>query len=220
MTDTSTVTDEAAGLRSKTRQRFEIIAAVLLGLATVSIAWGSYQANLWGGLQDKALTESALLSTDAASEYAEAGAIISLDQTLFVEVFLLLEQPGADEDATLDTGEYITSNMSEQGEAAVNEWYDSDREGFPFTDEYYQSFYAAGDEIIEESDAKFEEGSKNNTTGDKYVLVSTILASVLFFAGISTVLQTDRVKRVLLGGGVVLWLGAAIYIATLPIASL
>jgi hypothetical protein len=220
MTDTSAVTDGPAELQLKKKQRFEIVAAVLLGLATVSIAWGSYQANLWGGLQDKALTESALLSTDAASEYAEAGAIISLDQTLFVEVFLLLEQPGADEDATLDTGEYITSNMSEQGEAAVNEWYDSDREGFPFTDEYYQSFYAAGDEIIEESDAKFEEGSKNNTTGDKYVLVSTILASVLFFAGISTVLQTDRVKRVLLGGGVVLWLGAAIYIATLPIASL
>jgi hypothetical protein len=220
MTDTSTVTDGAAELQSKNKQRFEIIAAVLLGLATVSIAWGSYQANLWGGLQDKALTESALLSTDAASEYAEAGAIISLDQTLFVEVFLLLEQPGADEDATLDTVEYITTNMSEQGEAAVNEWYENDRAGFPFTDAYYESFYAVGDEAIEESDAKFEEGSKNNTTGDKYVLVSTILASVLFFAGISTVLQTDRVKRVLLGGGALLWLGAVIYIATLPIASL
>ena len=52
------------------------------------------------------------------------------------------------------------------------------------------------------------------------MLVSTILASVLFFAGISTVLQTNRVKRVLLGGGAVLWIAAAIYIATLPIASL
>jgi hypothetical protein len=220
MTDTSAVTDGPAELQLKKKQRFEIVAAVLLGLATVSIAWGSYQANLWGGLQDKALTESARLSTDAASEYAEAGAIISLDQTLFVEVFLLLEQPGADEDAALGTVDFITTNMSEEGEAAVNEWYDNDSEGFPFTDAYYQSFYAAGDEIIEESDAKFEEGSKNNTTGDKYVLVSTILASVLFFAGISTVLQTDRVKRVLLGGGAVLLLGAAAYIATLPIASL
>ena len=219
MTDTSTVTDGGAELQSKNKQRFEIVAAVLLGLATVAIAWGSYQANLWGGLQDKALTESARLSTDAASEYAEAGAIISLDQTLFVEVVLQLNQPGADEDAAYDTVDFITTNMSEQGETAVNEWFDNDLD-FPFTDAYYQSFYAVGDETIEESDAKFEEGSKNNTTGDKYVLVSTILASVLFFAGISTVLQTDRVRRVLLGGGALLWLGAAVYIATLPIASL
>ena len=219
MTDTSTVTDGAAELQSKNKQRFEIVAAVLLGLATVSIAWGSYQANLWGGLQDKALTESARLSTDTASEYAEAGAIISLDQTLFVEVVLQLNQPGADEDAALDTVDFITTNMSEEGEIAVNEWFDNDLD-FPFTDASYQSFYAVGDETIEESDAKFEEGSKNNTTGDKYVLVSTILASVLFFAGISTVLQTHRVKRALLGGAAALWIGAAIYIATLPIASL
>ncbi|WP_395161091.1 hypothetical protein [Ilumatobacter sp.] len=219
MTDTSTVTDELAELQSKKKQRFEIVAAVLLGLATVAIAWGSYQANLWGGLQDKALTESARLSTDAASEYGEAGAIISLDQTLFVEVVLQLNQPGADEDAALDTVDFITTNMSAEGEAAVNEWFDNDLD-FPFTEAYYQSFYAAGDETIEASDAKFEEGAKNNTTGDKYVLVSTILASVLFFAGISTVLQTDRVKRVLLGGGALLWIAAAMYIATLPIATL
>ena len=142
MTDTSTVTDGAAELQSKNKQRFEIVAAVLLGLATVAIAWGSYQANLWGGLQDKALTESARLSTDAASEYAEAGAIISLDQTLFVEVVLQLNQPGADEDAAYETVDFITTNMSEQGETAVNEWFDNDLD-FPFTDAYYQSFYAA-----------------------------------------------------------------------------
>ena len=218
MTDASTVTDEVAELQKK-QQRFEIVAALLLGLATVTIAWGSYQANLWGGMQDKALTESARLSTDAASEYEEASSIISLDQTLFVEVVLQLNQPGGDEDAALETVDFITTNMSEQGEAAVNDWFDNDLD-FPFTDAYYESFYSAGDETIQESDAKFEEGSQNNTTGDKYVLVSTILASVLFFAGISTVLHTDRVKRVLLGSAAVLWIGAAIYIATLPIASL
>ena len=122
----------------------------------------------------KALTESARLSTDAASEYGEAGAIISLDQTLFVEVVLQLDQPGADQDAAFDTVDFITTNMSAKGEAAVNEWFENELD-FPFTEAYYQSFYAAGDETIEASDAKFEEGAKNNTTGDKYVLVSTIL---------------------------------------------
>ena len=31
----------------------EFVAAVLLGLATVVIAWSTYQAALWGGQQDE-----------------------------------------------------------------------------------------------------------------------------------------------------------------------
>tara|TARA_S200000501_G_C20656500_1_gene669899 strand:- start:635 stop:877 length:243 start_codon:yes stop_codon:yes gene_type:complete len=46
------------------------------------------------------------------------------------------------------------------------------------------------------------------------------LASVLFFAGISTVLQTHRVRLALLVSGAALWIGAVSYLATLPIASL
>ena len=69
--------------------------------------------------------------------------------------------------------------------------------------------------LVSESEAKFEEGSTNNTNGDKCVLASTILASVLFFAGISTVLQTHRVRSALLVSGAALWIGAVSYLATI-----
>ena len=36
----------------------ELVAAILLGLAAVVIAWSTYQAALWGGLQDEGYTES------------------------------------------------------------------------------------------------------------------------------------------------------------------
>lgn len=220
MTDAGTTSESAvAGPQSEKSQRFELAAAVLLGLATVAIAWGAYQANLWGGLQDKALTESAILTTAAASEYESAGSLISFDQTLFVEIVLQLNQTGNLETATSDMVDFILANMTPEGRAAVTDWFDNDLD-LPFTDEYYEGFYSFGNDFVQQSDDKFEEGSTNNTNGDKYVLVSTILASVLFFAGISTVFQADRVRVMLLGGGAALWIGSAIYLATLPIASL
>ena len=222
MSDETTTSEGASTVpQSRMNQRFEVAAAVLLGLATVAIAWGAYQANLWGGLQDKALTESARLTTEAASVYEEAGSLVSFDQTLFVEVVLQLNQADADADAdvALDAVDFIITNMTPEGQAAVIDWFENDLE-LPFTQDYYDSFYAPGDELAQESEAKFEEGSKNNTNGDKYVLVSTILASVLFFAGISTVLHSNRVRFVLLGSGAVLWIGSVFFLARFPIASL
>jgi hypothetical protein len=211
--------EPSAESRQTGNRRLEVLAAVLLGLTTVAIAWGAYQANVWGGLQDEALTESARLTTAAASEYEAAGSLISFDQTLFIEVVLQLNSPDADQTAGIDTVDFLLRNMTEEGEAAVIDWFENDLD-LPFTDAYYDSFYEPADDLLSESEAKFEEGSTNNTNGDKYVLASTILASVLFFAGISTVLQTHRVRSALLVGGGALWIGAVSYLATLPIASL
>ena len=132
---------------------------------------------------------------------------------------LQLNSPDADQTAGIDTVDFLLRNMTEEGEAAVIDWFENDLD-LPFTDAYYDSFYEPADELVSESEAKFEEGSTNNTNGDKYVLASTILASVLFFAGISTVLQTHRVRSALLVSGAALWIGAVSYLATLPIASL
>ena len=69
--------------------------------------------------------------------------------------------------------------------------------------------------LVSGSEAKFEEGPTNNTNGDKYVLATTILASVLFLAGISSVLQTHRVRSAPLVSGAALWIGAVSYLATI-----
>ncbi|MEM7094998.1 MAG: hypothetical protein AAF567_18500 [Actinomycetota bacterium] len=227
MTD-ATATDATETPASETETaRLELAAAVLLGLATVAIAWAAYQANLWGGLQDKALTESANLTTQAIGSYNEAASLISFDQSLFVEIVLQFTRDQASADAadpadTMDVSEtidFLLANMTEEGQAAVNEWFENDL-ALPFTDEYYDTFYAAGDELFAQSDERFESGSESNTNGDRYVLVSTFLAAVLFFAGISTVLSEPRIRTGFLGLGALMLLGSVIYLLTLPIASL
>ncbi len=51
-----------------------------------------------------------------------------------------------------------------------------------------------------------------------YVLAVVLFAAVLFFAGMGTRLPTLRLRRLLLGMGLVLFVGTVIWIATFPIS--
>ena len=51
-----------------------------------------------------------------------------------------------------------------------------------------------------------------------YVLAVVLFAAVLFFAGMSTRLQLPRMRRILLGFGVVLFVGTVAWIGTFPIS--
>jgi hypothetical protein len=65
----------------------------------------------------------------------------------------------------------------------------------------------------------FEEAGEANENGDDYELASTILTAVLFFGGISVVLDDTRIAWALLTGAGVLFIGASVYVASLPLAS-
>ena len=51
-----------------------------------------------------------------------------------------------------------------------------------------------------------------------YVLCVVLFAAVLFFAGISTRLRTPALRRVLLGFGIVVFLGTVAWLATFPVS--
>ena len=59
---------------------------------------------------------------------------------------------------------------------------------------------------------------ENVQRATNYVLGVVLFASVLFFAGISTKLSTPLLRRVLLGFGVALFLGAVVWLATFPVS--
>ena len=96
--------------------RLDLSATFLLGFAAVLIAWGSYQSTLWGGVQDRLLTESVNTTTQATDRLQQADTIRSLDQVLFVELFSsgVCEEEG--DGAICDQ---IFANMSADGVEAV-----------------------------------------------------------------------------------------------------
>ena len=56
-----------------------------------------------------------------------------------------------------------------------------------------------------------------NERSDKYMLAVVLFATALFFAGMSTKLHALRQQEVLLALGVVIFLGAAVFVATFPV---
>lgn len=206
--------DEAAAKRRT--DIYEIIATVLLGVATVAIAWSANQSNVWGGSQDKLLAESVRVSNESVDALQVGDSTLQLDQILFVELLIQVDQQDGE---ISELSEQILDTMSEEGRSVTEQWIDGETEQ-PFADEGYQTaLYADGEELQAESDDMYAEAVQSNTNGDRYVLASTLMATVLFFAGISMVLNSERVRRVLLAVASVALTGSVIYMLTLPITS-
>jgi hypothetical protein len=101
----------------------------------------------------------------------------------------------------------------------LDAWLASDRDDpTPFDSEaYVLEELTFGEEFEDESEFQNRKGAEANQTGDEYILVTLILTSALFFAGISTVLKSLRVRVALLVVGAALFVGGSIGMLTFPI---
>ena len=68
-----------------------------------------------------------------------------------------------------------------------------------------------------EAGVRAEAAGEANQRADNYVLAVVLFASSLFFAGISTKLHSLRQREVLLAIGWTIFVGTAVWLATLPI---
>jgi hypothetical protein len=67
------------------------------------------------------------------------------------------------------------------------------------------------------ADLRLAAAGRSNRNADDYLLALVLFASSLFFAGISTKLQSSRQREVLLGLGCLIFLTAVIWVATIPV---
>ena len=65
--------------RSEPFDMFELVTAILLGLAAIGAALAGLQGGQWGGKQLEAFAESNKMTTKAATEYNEASVAINAD---------------------------------------------------------------------------------------------------------------------------------------------
>lgn len=185
----------------------EITATVLLGIAAVLIAWSTYQAQLWGGVQDTRNTNSALAIVDAADDLGRADAVGMADQLLFGDYIL---RPDEDE------ANLLLGQMSEPGQIASERWFITD-EVRPFDgDGYVYTIYGEGLAKREAAFVLFDEASNANSNGDAHVLAATITALVLFLAGVSLVLKGHLTRVLLVTGSGVILAGVIVYLISLP----
>jgi hypothetical protein len=197
----------------------ELLVAVLLGLAAVATAWAAYQSSQYGGQVLEQFSQANLNISNANAYYSEGDQTYLEDQILFVEYSKALNQDDPDLAAYLHD-----SLMSTELASAIDWWqqpenidtYDS-----PFVDEnpnYTISAYDDAAALEDDTDAAFTSGQDAGATGDKFSLITVLLAGSLFVLGITNSFRVTSMRIATICIGATLFIGAAAWMLTLPMA--
>lgn len=196
----------------------EMFAAALMSIATVATAWCAYQSAEWGGEQAFLLGESQRAGREADLHAALAAQKRNLDVAVFME---WIGGIATDNDRLT---EFYAERFPPNLGIAVEAWLateprtNPDAPPHPFAMEEYQ---VAEDSITAqaalESEAKWAEARQADENGDRFVLLTVIFASVLFFAGIEQKFRDRKVRMGLLVVGSLLFLGGLIAMLNYPL---
>lgn len=197
-------------------RRVELIAAIMLSIATVVTAWSAYQATRWSGDQAEDYTSASATRTESVRASTEANRQILIDVATFLN-WLDAEQSG--DHALADD---IHARMRKEFLPAFDAWLatapaGSIPDGTPFElPEYQLAAESESKRLENEAAALFEDGNESNEVGDDFVLAAVLFASVLFFSGLAGTFDSLRAQLFLLIlGGVMLVIGTVI-VVTLP----
>jgi protein-S-isoprenylcysteine O-methyltransferase Ste14 len=179
----------------------EVAATVVLSLAVLVASWSAYQASLWGGVQAAnasqytgQLTESSELTTLITAQFeADAQAM---------STWLVLAADGNERGMQI-----LEERFNETLRPAFDTWIDGSVDGevppgVPQDLPEYEAGFADLLEVKNFYTAGAAEASstaaKANRTGDSFILVTVIMASVMFFAGVGTKLKGKTTRLTML----------------------
>jgi hypothetical protein len=209
------VSEQTQETRRRDR-RVELIAAIMLSIATVVTAWSAYQATRWSGDQAEDYTSASATRTESVRASTEANRQILIDVATYLN-WLDAEQSG--DHALADD---IHARMRKEFLPAFDAWHatapaGSIPDGTPFElPEYRLAAEERAKRLEAKAAALFEDGNESNEVGDDFVLAAVLFASVLFFSGLAGTFDSLRAQLFLLIlGGVMLLVGTVI-VVTLP----
>jgi len=219
---------------------FELVTAILLGIAALGGAWASHQAGLWGGNCQTAYGQAANLTSQAGTVYQLGVTVANRDSALDIQAKqLILEGMTTDDEVaklkTLGVAKYLYARqMSEDGykalklpvefrtkdddklmkmpESALEKSLDVD-----LGEEFFTKMTAPGEAAFADAAKKFEEGRQANQTGDQFGLTGVLFTIALFFGGIALVFKST-VRWGFFGVGVIALTTALIFMLRLPSA--
>jgi hypothetical protein len=201
------------------RDWVEVAAAVLLAFAAVATAWSSYQATRWNGEQAK--TSGKVNKTRI--EAARASGLANAQQQVDVATFMQWVDSYARGETELVT--FYRQRFRPEFKPAFNAWIATKpltTKGAPRTPfvmpEYRLAAKVQADRLDATAEVLSAQVRKNIQRGSNYVLGVVLFAVALFFAGMSTKLTAPGLRKAMLAVGYVIFLGAAVWIATSPVS--
>jgi len=197
----------------------EVAATVVLSLAVLVASWSAYQASLWGGVQAAnasqytgQLTESSELTTLITAQFeADAQAM---------STWLVLAADGNERGMQI-----LEERFNETLRPAFDTWIDGSVDGEvpPGVPQDLPEYEAGFTELLEVKDSyaigaaeASEAAAEANRTRDSFILVTVIMASVMFFAGVGTKLKGKSTRNTMLVVAGLLCAGAIAAMLSLP----
>ena len=164
----------------------EFISAIILSLATVGTAWCGYQAAQWNG-KKASFSSKADTANLQAAQLANRGTIADArNVSLFVEWAAAIGQ-GNDEFSN-----FLYERFPVELAIATDAWlgfdplYNPDAPPSPFDlPDYHIEDLAESERLLEDVEDYRAQASKSSLIADRYLLLTVLFASVLFFGGIS-----------------------------------
>ncbi len=191
--------------------------AVLLSVVTIVAAWSGYSAAKWGTESSLKLAKASATRTKANRAFQESLTFRTADGILFNTWFAayLTHNPNG--------MRLAEKRFRPEYRVAFDAWLAT----HPFTNpdapagpqempQYIPTGEAQSRLLDASANAFYAQGQRAAETGDEYVRVTVILASVLFLVGLSTQFPLLGVRLAMIGVGAGLLIFAGVLILTLP----
>lgn len=211
------------GMSKAFEQRFELIIAILLGLAAVVGAVSAYETGIKDGDTLAAFQDGNRTADKASRLKAEVQTKRAEDQIVqtFAIGVVLNANLAPDSDFTDEANEELGNSLlnlvgsPELKEANKKCTADKACDGPPIDSKYYVVPLAAeAAQLDEQADAQFAAANKADKEGDDYSLVTIFLATSLFLYGVAAVGRGRSVKLGMAGTGAVIFLVALVLLVS------
>ena len=210
-----------------TSKRIETIVAVLLGVTTLLSAWASWISHLHGGLQSINFTQSnneSAHGTAASNVGMQAYLADYMTWNTLRDYNYELEIATADGDkekAALikeKIAKFKKQNVDGGILAEGIKWMEENKEDDPFKmPGMAEKYLEEGSKEFNKSQELLEEGKRDNTKGDSYMLVTVIYSLTLFLLGIVNTFKNMSNRIVVLAIAITFLVFAVVYMCTIPL---
>jgi hypothetical protein len=220
--DDPTLVERAEARADAVARRFdksdwiELVSALLLALATIAAAWCAYQSTRWSGVQANAYAGAGAARQESVRASNRANAQIVIDVQVF-QSWIVAKRAN-----DTDLADFWRERFRAEFVPAFEAWLASVPAGqippeSPFAMPQYQpAEQVRADELAASAEASTNEARDANQTGDNFVLLAVIFASVLFFAGVGTKFKGYRVRVAMVSFAVVMFAIGVASVLLLP----
>ena len=173
----------------------EIVATIILAVATLATAWSGYRSARWSGVQ------AANYSRASASRVESSRASAIAGQQMQVDIGLFTNWINAYADDKQQLVDFYQNRFRDEFKPAFDAWLLTDPKTNPEAPkspfampEYSLAKNKEAEALEVKAGEYFNAAEESNEIADRYVLDTVILASVLFLAGLASQIKSFRMK--------------------------